>query len=214
MPIQECDSSDKYSEKPSTSYHLTELLDQFQQLLDQLAPPLEHASHQPTHTEELLQLAEGLQQLAVALQLHPNPKHKEEPMHTNMQANITMTLLLEITTLDGQDSSQLEYCFMDIKTATDILTRSHTCLAKARTHGLTCTLICTALPTGTPLDTRVSKHNNLPNTTTKYSATSVPFHILKLSPSAVLLQTPWNNNHTLMMDVSRQLTSPPPRFRI
>ena len=37
---------------------------------------------------------------------------------------------------------------MDIETANDILTESHTCLAGAKSHGLTCTLICEATQTG------------------------------------------------------------------
>ena len=42
----------------------------------------------------------------------------------------------------------LQSWFMDIETAADILTENHTCLAKAKSHGLTCTLICKATQTG------------------------------------------------------------------
>ena len=37
--------------------------------------------------------------------------------------------------------------FMDIDTVTDILTESHTCLAKVKSHCLICTLICEATQT-------------------------------------------------------------------
>ena len=90
---------------------------------------MEPASQLATHMEELPQLAKGLQHLTVALWPHPNPQPTEEPVHTTMQTNITMTLLQDIPTFDGQGSSMLEEWFMDIKTAADILTRSHTCLA-------------------------------------------------------------------------------------
>ena len=100
MPRQECNLSNEYSEEPHTSYHLAELLDQFQQLWHQIAPSLEPASYPSTHMEELPQLAEGLQHLTVVLQPHPNPQPKEEPVHTTMQVNITMTLLQDIPTLD------------------------------------------------------------------------------------------------------------------
>ena len=62
-----------------------------------------------------------------------------------MQANITMNLLQDVPMFDGQDSSKLEDWLMDTETTTDILTRSHTCLAEATTCGLTYTLIYRAL---------------------------------------------------------------------
>ena len=37
---------------------------------------------------------------------------------------------------------------MDIETTADILTESHTCLAEAKSCGLTCTLICKAIQAG------------------------------------------------------------------
>ena len=120
----------------------------------------------------LLQVAEGLHHLAVALQPCPIPQPKDEPMHTTIQANITMTLLQVIPTSDGQDSLKLEDCFLDIETTTDILTRSHTYLAKAKACSLTCTLICVALQVGKPQDTRISNNNNLPNKATS----KVPLH--------------------------------------
>ena len=127
------------------------------------SPPLEPATHPPTH---ITQLAEGLWHLAVELWICLNPQPKEEPMHTTMQANITMTLLQDIPTLAGEDSSKLEGCFIDIETTTNNLTRSHTHLAEAKTCGLTQTLIHRALQPGKPWDTRISNNNNLPDKAT------------------------------------------------
>ena len=64
------------------------------------------------------------------------------------EANLTMTLLQDIPMFDGQDSSKLENWFINIETATDILTESHTCLAEVQSHDLSCTLICKALQAG------------------------------------------------------------------
>ena len=69
-----------------------------------------------------MQLKDRLQPLTMTLQPQPNPRAKE-PIHTTMQANITMTLLQDIPKFNRQDSSKLEDLFMDIETATDILTR-------------------------------------------------------------------------------------------
>ena len=48
----------------------------------------------------------------------------------------------------GQDSSNLEDWFMDLEAAKDISSASGTCLAEAKSKGLTCTLICEALQAG------------------------------------------------------------------
>ena len=61
-------------------------------------------------------------------------------------------MLQDIPTFDGQDSSKLKDWFMDIETAADILTESHTCLAEAKSCGLTCTLNHEATQTGKCLD--------------------------------------------------------------
>ena len=78
----------------------------------------------------------------------------EEPVHKTMQvytdtlpakqreSNLTMTMLQDIPTFDGQDSSKPEDWFMDIETVAGILMESHTCLTEAKSHDLTGTLIC------------------------------------------------------------------------
>ena len=87
------------------------------------------------------------------LQLHSGSQPIKEPVHKTMQAymdtlcttqresNLTMTMLQGIPTFDGQDSSKLEDWFMEIETTADILTESCTCLAEAKSHGLTHMLI-------------------------------------------------------------------------
>ena len=53
-----------------------------------------------------------------------------------------MTLVQDIPTFDGKDSSKLEDWLMDIETGTDIFTENHTHLAETKSCGITCTLIC------------------------------------------------------------------------
>ena len=55
------------------------------------------------------------------------------------------TLFQDITIFNGNDSSQLEDWFIDIKTASDLTSKSRTKLAQAKSRGLTCTLISEAL---------------------------------------------------------------------
>ena len=144
------DSFDKYCEEADTCYPLHDLLEQFQQLKNQFAS-LKSNTSQSTTTEEMSQLTDKLQHLTMALQ--PVPQLSEEPVHKTMQAhtntlhatqresNLTTTMLQDIPTFDWQDSSKLEDWFIDIETTTGILTESHTCLTKAKSCGLTCTLI-------------------------------------------------------------------------
>ena len=51
---------------------------------------------------------------------------------TQRKSNLTTTMLKDIPTFDRQDSLKLEDKFMDIETAADILTESHTCVAEAK----------------------------------------------------------------------------------
>ena len=55
------------------------------------------------------------------------------------------TLLQDITIFNGNDSSQLEDWFIDIKTASDLTSESRTKLAQAKSKGLIHTLISEAL---------------------------------------------------------------------
>ena len=154
-------SSNEYCEETNTHHPLVDLIEQFQQLGNQFAS-LKSNTPQSTPTEELLQLTDKLQHLTMALQ--PAPQSSEEPVHKTMQAytdtlhatkrgaKLTTTMLQDTPAFDGQDSSNLEDWFMDIESATDIQSESHTCLAEAKSHSLTHTLICEATQTGKCLD--------------------------------------------------------------
>ena len=159
MPRGDNESSDKYSEETNTPCPLAELLGQFQQLKDQ-SVCMKSATYPSTHMPELMQLTDKLQHLTLTLQPYPNPQPNKEPMHKTMQgytdtlqaikreAHLTTTLLQNIPTFNGQESSNIEDRFIDIETTTDILTQSCTCLADAKSHSLTCTLIHEALQAG------------------------------------------------------------------
>ena len=67
---------------------------------------------------------------------------------TQREANLIMTMLQDILTFDKQDSSKQVDWLMDIETTADILTESYTCLAEAKSHGLTPTLIHKAIQAG------------------------------------------------------------------
>ena len=92
--------------------------------------------------------------------LQPAPQSCGEPVHQTMpphmdtlcatqrESNLTMTMLQDIPTFDGQDSLKLKDWFLGIETSVGLLIEGHTCLAKAKWHGLFCTLIYEATQTG------------------------------------------------------------------
>ena len=71
---------------------------------------------------------------------------------TQRQMNLTTSLLQDIHTFHGQDTTKLEDQLSDIKTAVDILKENDAHLAKANSHKLTHTLICEALIAGKSWD--------------------------------------------------------------
>ena len=81
--------------------------------------------------------------------MHKTMQAYTDTMHaTQRESNLTTIMIQDIPTFDGQDSLKLEDWFMDIETTADILAGSCTCLAKAKSHSLTHTLICEATQTG------------------------------------------------------------------
>ena len=81
--------------------------------------------------------------------MHKTMQVYMDPLHaTQRESNLTMTMLQDIPTFDGQDSSKLEDWLMDKETAAEILTESHTHLPEAKSHGLSHTLIHEATKTG------------------------------------------------------------------
>ena len=61
------------------------------------------------------------------------------------KTSLESSLLQDIPTLNGQDSSQIEDWFMDIETASELTSESRTKLAQAKSKGLVRTLISEAL---------------------------------------------------------------------
>ena len=111
-----------------------------------------------------MQLTDELKHLTMTLQSHPIPQPNEEPVNKAMQAymdtwcatqreeNCTITMLKDIPSFNGQDSSKLKDWFMDIETAIDILTESCIHLPEAKLGSLTHRLIHKALQAGTCCD--------------------------------------------------------------
>ena len=64
------------------------------------------------------------------------------------QTTFANTLLQDIPTFNGSDSTQLEDRLVDIETATNLMEESRTKLAQAKSQGLTCTLITEVLTSG------------------------------------------------------------------
>ena len=65
--------------------------------------------------------------------------------NTQKKTYLESSLLQDILTLNGTDSSQLEDWFTDIKTASELMGESRTKLAQAKSRGLVRTLISEAL---------------------------------------------------------------------
>ena len=73
-------------------------------------------------------------------------------------------LLKDITIFNGNDSSQLEDCFIDIKTVSDLTSESRTKLAEAKSKVLICTLIPEVLSSNKTWDeTKDSLHLKICN---------------------------------------------------
>ena len=64
---------------------------------------------------------------------------------TQKKTSLESSLLQDIPTLNGQDSSQLEDWLTDMETASDLTGESRTKLAQAKPRGLVRTLISEAL---------------------------------------------------------------------
>ena len=64
---------------------------------------------------------------------------------TQKQTNLTNSLLQDITVFNEYDSTKLEDWLMDIETAADLITESQAKLTKAKSRGLTHTLVTEAI---------------------------------------------------------------------
>ena len=101
--------------------------------------------------DAIQQLEQKLNQLAITL--HPPSESSEEVLdrYTNTLCNaqkktsLESSLLQDIPTLNGHDSSQLEDWLTDIETASELMVESINKLAQAKSRGLVRTLILEAL---------------------------------------------------------------------
>ena len=81
----------------------------------------------------------------------PGPLHEVLQQYTDTSCTVQKktsfvnTLLQDITIFNGNNSSQLEDWFINIKTASDLTSKSRTRLTQAKSKRLICTLISEAL---------------------------------------------------------------------
>ena len=97
------------------------------------------------------QLEQKLNQLTLTLCPPSEPieevldKYMDTLCNTQKKTSLESSLLQDIPTLNGQDSSQLEDWLTDIETASELTGESRTKLAQAKSRGLVRTLISEAL---------------------------------------------------------------------
>ena len=110
---------------------------------DQPKEALNHIEH------ELKRLSIALHQSAPPEPLHDVlHQYTETLCYAQKQTTFMNTLVQDIPTFNGSDSTQLEDWLVDIETAVDLTDESRTKLAQAKSKGLTCTLITEALTSG------------------------------------------------------------------
>ena len=118
---------------------------------DHLQHRVETAKVQPmkaiNHLEcELHRLSLAFHSLAPPVPLDEVLQQYTETLCTAQKQNtFTNTLIQDIPTFSGSDSTQLEDWLVDIKTAADLTDKCRTKLAQAKAKGLTYTLITEAL---------------------------------------------------------------------
>ena len=101
--------------------------------------------------EAIHQLEQRLNRLTLTLCPSDDPieneldKYTETLCTTQKKTSLESTLLQDILTLNGQDSSQLEDWLTDIETASELTGESRTKIAQAKSKGLVRTLVSEAL---------------------------------------------------------------------
>ena len=131
IPDLDSETVTRYSEDTNPQRDLVQLQEyfqQFQERLNQLGP----TKYPPTHIEELTNLTEKLQQLAIMLQPCSPCRPVDKPIHTAMhqytdtlclkqwQTILTTSLLQYIPTFNGQDTNKLEDWLNNIEKATHV----------------------------------------------------------------------------------------------
>ena len=118
---------------------------------EHLKQAIEDRDNDPRDT--IHQLEQRLIQLTLTLHPPSEPieevldKYTETLCTTQKKTSLESSLLQDIPTLNGQDSSQLEDWLTDIETASELTGKSRTKLAQAKPRGLVRTLISEALNT-------------------------------------------------------------------
>ena len=123
-----------------------------QQLLcktEQLRQTVEDRDNDPR--DAIHQLEQKLNQLTLTLHAPSEPieevldKYTDTLCNEQKKTSLESSLLQDIPTLNGQDSSQLEDWLTDIETASELTGESRTKLAQAKSKGLVRALILEAL---------------------------------------------------------------------
>ena len=137
------DSQENYQEEPIVSLqHLTREMEQLRHTVnDKDNDPRDAITH----------LEQKLNQLAITLCPSSEPieevlnKYTDTLCNAQKKTSLESSLLQDIPTLNGSDSSQLEDWLTDIETASELTGESGTKLAQAKSRGLVRTLILEAL---------------------------------------------------------------------
>ena len=122
--------------------------------LDDLQHQVGTAEGQPM--EAIHHLECNLNRLSLTFQPSAPPKPLDEVLQQYMeilcsaqkQTTFANTLIQDIPTFNGSDSIQLEDWLIDIEATADMIVKSRTKLAQAKSKGLACTLITEALTSG------------------------------------------------------------------
>ena len=112
------------------------------------------AEGQPT--EAINHLEHELHRLSLALHSSAPPKPLDDVLQqctetlcsAQKQTTFVNTLIQDVPTFNGSNSTQLEDWLVDIETAANLKDESRTKPAQAKSKGLTCTLITEALMSG------------------------------------------------------------------
>ena len=137
------DSQENYQEENIISLQpLTHKMEELRQTVEDKDSDPRDAIHQ---------LEQKLNQLTITLQPPSEPieevldKYIDTLCTAQKKSSLESSLLQDIPTLNGQDSSQLEDWLTDIETASELTGESRTKLAQAKSKGLVRTLIMEAL---------------------------------------------------------------------
>ena len=131
------------------NYQEENIIQQLTHEMKQLRQTIEDKDNDPR--DAIHQLEQKLNQLIITLCPPSEPfeevldKYTDTLCNGQKKTSLESSLLQDIPTLNGQDSSQLEDWLTDIETASELTGESRTKLAQAKSKGLVRTLISEAL---------------------------------------------------------------------